>query len=216
MANEGSGWAVAYRVKGTQEGEFHDDAQDVDEATARKVFGRCIRAAELGLKVEGEEIDAVRLLKRGTAARLDTGTTTGWHTLLQHDVGAVERWKGWRDEKGETSPYLDDSFHPGVPCLPGAWGGDGCAMHAGYDLDENGLCVEGRRAVKMLDLIVIPAKSSMRTVWGFPATMTREELDEVHAFAVAELVHRGKDEGITDEQLARAVQVLERGSEVAR
>jgi hypothetical protein len=108
----------------------------------------------------------------------------------------------------KPAPYHDETMPLGVPCLPGAWGGDGCAMHSGFDLDENGLCIEGRRAVKVLDLIVVPKR--MQEQWGLPATMTREELDEVFAFAAAELVHRGKGETLIDEQLNRAVGVLER------
>jgi hypothetical protein len=29
-------------------------------------------------------------------------------------------------------------------CQPGAWGGPGCLAHQGFDLDSEGLCIDGR------------------------------------------------------------------------
>jgi hypothetical protein len=198
----GGGWACVYRVRGSGEAFFHDDAEDVDEATARRVFGRCIRAGELGLQVEGFDIDAVRLL------RLNDGEKRA--TVLQmHVVGALARWKADAQATPEsTPPYREDAFHPGVPCCPGAWGSsESCAMHWGLPLDENGLCAEGHRGAKLLGLIVVP--KAMQKRWDLPATITSEEAEENEARAVIELVKRGKTEGLTEQQLARAVEVLE-------
>lgn len=200
--SKGGGWAVAYRVESTQAGSFHDDAYDVDEKTARRVFGRCIRAGELGLPVEGSIIDGVRLLQWGDA---DTEVGKEWRTIRQHNVGMLERWKAM----GDGLPYREtQEFHPGVPCHPGAWGSaEKCAMHWGLPLDENGLCIEGRRGAKLLGLMVIP--KAMRDRFGFPATMTREELRESKALAIAELAKRGNDAQFTDEQICKAFATLD-------
>jgi len=151
IPSEGGGWAVAYRIKNTTQAAFHDDAIDVDEATARKTFGRCIYAGETDQTVDGCLVGAVRLLKvKGRGA---TGIPLGWEVIDQHEIGSVERWKADADAGLESMPpYLAETVPLGVPCLPGAWGGSGCAMHSGYDIDENGHCVEGWRMMKVLDI----------------------------------------------------------------
>jgi hypothetical protein len=207
-------WAVAVRIASTGKGMFVDGANEVTEEVARKAFGRAIRAGELGLPVDGEMISAVRLLKKDhEIVLLDKGDAIvdaegSWRIAQQHDVGAIERWKNHfpNDPKG-MPPYLDETIALGVPCIPGAWGGDGCAMHSGFPRDANGLCVEGHRAVKRLGLIVVPKVMQERS--GFPSTMTREEVDLVMAETVSEIVHREKGEELTDEQLNEALAILE-------
>lgn len=159
-------------------GEFHDDAQDVDEATARKVFGRCILAGELGREVEGEIVDAVRLVREVPTSSHSSGLA--YQAVQEHRIGVLSRWKADADAGlGPMPPYAPDIFHPGVPCNPGAWGSEtSCAMHAGYDLDENGLCVEGRRAVKLLELVIVPP--NVQRAFKLPALMTREEVEQMH------------------------------------
>jgi hypothetical protein len=208
-------WAVVVRDALTGRGMFVDGANKVTEEIARKAFGRAIRASELGLPVDGEMVSAIRLLK--VNARADDGDVVDWAVQQQHDVGSLKRWKDAAAKDRESAPgslaqrgsppYHDETVPLGLPCYPGAWGGDGCAMHSGFDRDENGICVEGHRAVKALDLIIVPKAMQDRS--GFPSTMTREEVDLVMAETVSELVHREKGEALTDEQLNKVLEILE-------
>jgi hypothetical protein len=206
-------WAVAVRVVETGKGCFIEGAQQVDETTARKSFGRAIRAGELGLPVDGQMINGVRLL-RWDHAVVDVGggdaivdADGDWKVVQEHSVGSMKWWKDKSQTSMGTAPYHEETVPLGVPCIPGAWGGDGCAMHSGFPLDANGLCAEGHRAVRKLALIVVPKAMQERS--GFPSTMTREEVDLVYAETVQELVHREKDHRLTDEQLNQALVILE-------
>ena len=214
-------WAVAVRIASTGKGMFVDGANEVTEDVARKAFGRAIRAGELGLPVDGEMISAVRLLKLhykvvdvgGGDADAIVSAEGDWKVVQQHFVGLIERWKSPPSGTFEgmeylaIAPYYDEMIPLGVPCIPGAWGGEGCAMHSGFPLDANGLCVEGHRMVKRLDLVIVPKVMQDRS--GFPSTMTREEIDLVRAETVQEIVHREKDDKLTDKQLNEALAILE-------
>ena len=207
-------WAVAVRVATTGKGMFVDGANEVEEDVARKAFGRAIRAGELGLPVDGEMISVVRLLKKDhEIVLLDKGDAIvdaegSWRIAQQHEVGAIERWKLIAvDFPDRILPYHDETVALGVPCIPNAWGGEGCAMHSGFPRDANGLCVEGHRMVKRLDLVIVPKAMQDRS--GFPSTMTLEEIDLVRAETVQEIVHREKDDKLTDEQLNEALAILE-------
>lgn len=205
-------YAVVVRVPqedGTFTAFFLDGIDRVDEKTARVAFGLAIRAGELGIPVEGEKIDAVRLLKWDPSGSAFSGD---WKAIQEHETNKMALWRV-DASKGVTSPYCEDSFHPGVPCMGGAWGSlNGCAMHWGLPLDQDNVCVEGRRGAKYLGLIVVPR--AMQEKHGFHPTMTRAEIDLVIATARAELVHRNKDGNITDAQLRETVEIFDR--ELAR
>lgn len=205
-------YAVVVRVPqegGTFRAFFLDGIDRVDEKTARVAFGLAIRAGELGIPVEGEKIDAVRLLKWDPNGSAFSGD---WKAIQEHETNKMALWKV-DASKGATSPYREDAFHPGVPCMGGAWGSStSCAMHWGLPLDQDNICVEGRRGAKYLGLVVVP--QAMQEKYGFHSTMTRAEIDLVIASARAELVHRNKDEHITDAQLQETVEIFDR--ELAR
>lgn len=173
----------------------------VDEKTARVAFGLAIRAGELGIPVEGEKIDAVRLLKWDPQGAAFSGD---WKAIQEHETNKCEKWRNDVAQGGDPLPYREDSFHLGVPCVGGAWGSStSCAMHWGLPLDQDHVCVEGRRGAKYLGLVVVPRAIQERH--GFHSTMTRAEID---------LVHRNKDEHITDAQLQETVEIFDR--ELAR
>lgn len=213
-------WAVAVRIASTGKGMFVDGANEVQEEIARKAFGRAIRASELGLPVDGEMVNAIRLLKwdhevvNVGGGDVIVDAEGSWRIAQQHEVGAIERWNELANDlnrEGELrlaiAPYHDETIASGVPCIPGAWGGDGCAMHSGFPRDVNGLCVEGHRAVKALDLIIVPKAMQERS--GFPSTITREEIEGTMSGAIVELVSRDKTDKLTDEQLNRVIEILE-------
>lgn len=126
---QGGGWAVAYRVARTKMGEFLDGVEDVDEAEARRAFGMTIRAGELGLKVEGEIVDAVRLLRitsRHTGKNL-------FSAVQEHNIGVLAReaaredealaWYGrWLEATGQGDEWADVEAEEAVlarVCNPG-------------------------------------------------------------------------------------------------
>lgn len=210
-------WGVVVRVPqedGTFKAFFLDGIDRVDEKTARVAFGLAIRAGELGLLVEGANIDAVRLLKGGVM----TEHGALWDIVQEHVTDKCERFrqavaKGDKAAPVETCPYREDCFHPGVPCMGGAWGSaTSCAMHWGLPLDNDNVCVEGRRGAKYLGLVVVPR--AMQERWGWHSMMTRREMDLVVAAARTDLVHRGKDEQITTEQLRETCEIFERELEL--
>lgn len=206
-------YAVVARVPqegGTFKAFFLDGIDRVDEKTARIAFGLAIRAGELGIPVEGEKIDAVRLLKWDPNGSAFSGD---WKAIQEHETNKCEKWRNDVAQGGDPRPYREDSFHPGVPCMGGAWGSaTSCAMHWGLPLDSDNICVEGRRGAKYLGLVVVPRAIQERH--GFHSTMTRAEIDLVIASARAELVSRGNDEHITDAQLQETVEIFDR--ELAR
>lgn len=54
-----------------------------------------------------------------------------------------------KSANGDTVDYCPAHAeqHKAGACRPGAWGGPGCLMHEGFELDASGRCIEGRRAV---------------------------------------------------------------------
>ena len=63
-------------------------------------------------------------------------------------------------------------------------------------------------AAKYLGLVVVP--QAMQERHGFHSTMTRAEIDLVIASTRAELIHRNKDEHITNAQLQETVEIFDR------
>ncbi len=206
-------YAVVVRVPqegGTFRAFFLDGIDRVDEMTARVAFGLAIRAGEFNIPVEGEKIDAVRLLKWDPNGSAFSGD---WKAIQEHETNKCEKWRNDVAQGNKPLPYREDAFHPGVPCMGGAWGSaTSCAMHWGLPLDQDNICVEGRRGAKYLGLVVVP--QAMQEKHGFYSTMTRAEIDLVIATTRAELVSRGKDEHITTAQLRETVEIFDR--ELAR
>lgn len=170
---------------------FLDGADRVDEKTARVAFGLAIRAGELEIPVEGEKIDAVRLLKWDPSGSAFSGD---WKVFQEHQCGEYALRKNSTEV---LAPCPPDTFHPGVPCMGGAWGSPtSCAMHWGLPLDSDNVCVEGRRGAKYLGLVVVPRAMQERRGWH--SMMTRAEIDLV----------------IADAQLRETVEIFDR--ELAR
>lgn len=224
-------WGVVVRVPQedrTFKAFFLDGIDHIDEKTARVAFGLAIRAGELEIPIEGLKINAVRLLRweksdvakwfvpdehnHASVQRIDESALGSWKVVQEHITDICEKWRNDVAQGGKPLPYREDCFHPGVPCMGGAWGSStSCAMHWGLPLDSDGVCVEGRRGAKYLGLIVVPIAMQIKHDW--PSMMTRRELDICVASARSELANRG-DERVTNDELKEACEIFDREIEL--